>query len=835
MKIGIDLKPFYTGSKYRGIGTYSREFIKNLIQMENDFEYHFLNLYGEYESDPLMNDRCIMHNYYNGIKIVDVGERQLFRDKKLDNYREAQVKHFLQKSDIDVMIFTSPNEYGSMYKKEWFSSVFTVGILYDLIPLLFPEQCLFDKVYTADYMESLEFLKSLDLILAISESAKNDAVKLLNIPEERIKVIYAGIDKDFKKLSKVSLEKLKSKYNIIDFFILFAGGVDFKKNIEGLIRAYADLGKSLTNRYQLVIVGNLSQNLIDRFLNIAKQYNLEGRVLCVGFVPKEDLIELYNVAEMLVFPSLYEGFGLPVIEAMACGTRIVTSNCSSLKEIAEGHAVLVNPRSTKSITKGILKIIDNPIESFDVAEQSTEYALSFTWNKVAGSAVNFIKNYYTSYPKNRDYNFIIDDILLKNIAGLFVEQGCNITPEILNRISEEMLSIQDQSSLPLLKGNIRILYDVTVVLEWLKSKYNTGIGRVCVELYKELSRIVNVVPISMKSNKGKVIIYRVSMNDYSIINQEVFSAKGDIYFMPELHLRGIQVSKTYPYAKYFREQGLKCYAVLYDLLPLQYPQYFEKKTVDEYHNYLVELAENYDGILSDSKAVSDDFIRYFRKEMKLSLGHQLNVGYFHLGFNSFNSTKKASGNTTLRNFFDESPVFYMLGTIEPRKGHEIVLQAFETMWQQGKEYKLCIIGHMGWNMNIFIDKVKKHREIGARLLFLEAASDDEVAFAYQHSTALIQASAGEGFGLPLIEAGNYDLPIICSNISVFHEVTEDNALFFDRDNEQSLIEAIEICVMNMKNGEVPSSKRIKGKLWCEVAKRVYGIIVNDVDWYEKIE
>lgn len=837
MKIGLDLKPFYTGSKYRGIGTYSRELIKELIQCDENIEYHMLNLYAEYDNDPNMNGHCILHNYYNGPQIVDVGEKQLFRNKRLDCYREAQIRHFLQQSNIDIMFFTSPNEYGSMYKKEWFSDVFTVGILYDLIPMLFPEQCLFNKQYADDYMESLDFLKSLDLLLAISESAKDDAVKLLGIPEEKIKVIYAGIDQDFKKLSQVNIPKLKIKYNIIDSFIMFAGGIDFKKNLEGLIRAYARLGKNITNRYQLLIVGKLSLDLSDKLLEIARQEGIENRVLCIGFIPKEDLIELYNIAEMFVFPSLYEGFGLPVIEAMACGTRVVTSDSSSLKEIAEGHAVLVNPKSVKSISKGMMEIINHPIESLKIAERSIEYALGYTWEKVACLTIKYLQDVFMITKKEkRDYNFKIEDTLLKDISYLYAGHGEIFSNEMMETVTYQMLCIRNKMELPVVKGNTRILYDVSVVIEWLRGKYSTGIGRVCIELYKELSKIVNVIPISLTRLKGNVIVHRVSLKNLEILDEVIDILKEDIYFMPELHLRGIQVPENYPGSEYFKEKGIKCYAILYDLLPLQFPQYFENKTANRFHSYIVELLESYDGILTDSKAVSDDLIKYYKENIKKDLRNPVAVGYFHLGQNFSKKTERFKGNSMLQSFFNvESPVFYMLGTIEPRKGHEIVLRVFEHMWKRGKECKLCIMGHMGWNMGDFIQKLKHHPETGKRLLFMEAATDDEVIFAYQNSSALIQASAGEGFGLPLIEAGQYDLPIICSDIPVFHEVTEEHALFFDRSDENNLIDVINEFIEMSANRTVPSSKEIKGKKWRDTANKVYNMVVNEADWYQQIK
>lgn len=834
MRIGIDLKPFSTGSKFRGIGMYSRELINELLKMNNDAEFHFLNMYTKYQDDPEMDERSYLHEYYTGPQIVDVGERQLFRDDRLDNLMEAQVKHFLKQSTIDIMLFTSPNEYGTLYKHEWFEGVQTAGILYDLIPLMFPDQCLFDNVYRKDYERSLEFIKNLDILFAISQSAKDDAVKLLDIPKEKIVVIYAGIDSSFRKLPKINIASLKAKYNIIDSFLLFAGGIDFKKNIEGLIKAYSCLEKGLIKRYQLVIVGKTADDVIEKYLGLAKEYGVEGRVICTGYVPKQDLIELYNTTDILIFPSLYEGFGLPVIEAMACGARVVTSDCSSLGEIAKGHATLVNPKLVKSITKGIQDVLNNPISSLNLAEESIEYALSYTWEKVAETVYNSLKE--RTYNKSEiTYDLSVTDELLKEIASIYIEHGQLLSYDKAAILAQQLYKITKQEPLPILSGKKRIIYDVTVVREWLKAKYSTGIGRVSKELYKALSTRLNVIPVSVISENEDFECLQVSMDNFEILDKRVELKKDDIFFMPEFQLRGVQISNKHPKAQMLRERGIKCYAILYDILPLQFPEYFEKKTVNKFHDYILEMLHNYDGILSDSRSVSDELFNYYKTKINITLDHDINIGYFHLGQDSFNNNTMEMGNITLKMFMDTStPVFYMIGTIEPRKGHEIVLSTFEEMWKNNSSYKLCIIGHAGWNMEKFIDRLKGHSEFGKKLIFLEGATDAEVKYAYQNSAALIQASAGEGFGLPLIEAGKYGLPILCSDIPVFHEVAGDNALYFDRNNKESLIQCIEEFLELKEKNNAPDSSDIVGTTWSDVADKVISMLVDDKNWYGSI-
>ena len=173
----------------------------------------------------------------------------------------------------------------------------------------------------------------------------------------------------------------------------------------------------------------------------------------------------------------------------------------------------------------------------------------------------------------------------------------------------------------------------------------------------------------------------------------------------------------------------------------------------------------------------------------------------------------------------------MLGTVEPRKGHEIVLKAFEQMWKEGKTCKLCIVGHVGWNMDKFVQRLKHHERAGKELMFFEGVNDNEVRYVYEHVNCLIQASAGEGFGLPLIEASNYNLPIICSDIDVFHEVAGDNANYFKREDTEDLIRVIS---MVGEGKGVMTSNGIPKLSWKDVADKVFAMIVQGEKWYKNI-
>lgn len=837
MKIGIDLKPFFSGSKYRGIGMYSRELISEILKNGKDMEYHFLNLYGDYLGDPVINQHSFLYQYYTGPKILDVAEKQLFDNDLTEEIIEKSVKHFLEQSKIDIMLFTSPNEYGNFYKAEWFKNVYTVGILYDLIPMIFPEQCLFDPVYKANYEKSIEFIKNLDLLLAISESAKNDAVKLLGIDESKIAVIHAGINQEFRKLEKTEHKKIKEKYNISKPFILFTGGIDFKKNIEGLIEAYSLLPINIKSRHQFVITGKMAEETKNHFIKVSEKYNVKDDIIYTGYVSNEDLIQLYNITEMLAFPSLYEGFGLPVLEAMACGTRVVTSNNSSLIEIAKNYATLVDASSPKKIMKGIKYVFDNPIKTLELAENSIEYAKSYTWEKVACKTLDAIEKRIS----NRDNiqgkyeNLVVTEKLLDSITLLFAKNKIPFNQVEVDRITENLILLQNNENSNIIEGNTRILYDMTVVHEWLKNNYSTGIGRTSKKLFDSLKKRNIVLPVAIRKNKkNKLQVELISMEDYSLTGKIVELKENDIFFMPEFQIRGIQVPENHPYASEFNKKGIKSYAVIHDILPLQLPDFFESSTVKGFKIYLEEVLNNYSGIITVSETVAKEVIEYNQKNHLKKIDNILKVGYLHWGYDTFKEENRTEVGYEVSNFIkDNENVYLMVGTIEPRKGYKLVYDTFKKMWKEGFEGKLCIIGHIGWKMEEFVAELKNPKEFSDKILFIEGASDSELAFAYENSDALIQASAGEGFGLPLIEAGCYNLPIICSNIPVFHEVAGENAIFFDR-NEKDLKNKILFFEKNKETKKIPESKNIKPLTWDEVSNKVYSMIVKDKNWYSDI-
>jgi glycosyltransferase involved in cell wall biosynthesis len=257
-----------------------------------------------------------------------------------------------------------------------------VGTIYDLTTILFPQ---FHKRNVVEHHERIfnYFKKNASLIIAISENTKSDIVKYLHIPEDKIRTIYCGVGDEFRRIEDVQYLKSRLKGIGIDYpYILYLGTLEPRKNLERLIEAFIQLKKGKRINEKLVVSGLKGWGYQSIFDRVASS-SIEKEVIFAGFVPNEFLPFLYNGASAFVYPSLYEGFGLPVLEAMACGVPVVTSNVSSLPEVAGDAAVLINPYSVDELADGIWRILSDEDLRNSCITKGIERAKSFTWERCA--------------------------------------------------------------------------------------------------------------------------------------------------------------------------------------------------------------------------------------------------------------------------------------------------------------------------------------------------------------------------------------------------------------------------------------------------------------------
>ncbi len=240
---------------------------------------------------------------------------------------------------------------------------------------------------------SLEFVKrkkecaySADAIICVSQNTKNDLLHYYNIDEKKISVIYLGVNPDFKKIEDENTKKsFLNKRNIKKPYLLYVGGRDKYKNFLAFIKSYNNLNKF---NLDVIVVGG--GKFTEKETNLFKTNNIENKIHNFGFVSNRELILLYNCAKTFVFPSLYEGFGIPLLEAMACGTPIAASNSSSLPEVAGDSALYFDPKDTENMTQAIAQVILEGRNSNRI-KLGLNRVKNFTWENTAEKTLRIYK------------------------------------------------------------------------------------------------------------------------------------------------------------------------------------------------------------------------------------------------------------------------------------------------------------------------------------------------------------------------------------------------------------------------------------------------------------
>ncbi len=226
------------------------------------------------------------------------------------------------------------------------------------------------------------FLHRFSSIVAVSKSTKNDTVSFCGIPEDRISVLYNGFDSRIYRADiPKNQEMIKSKFGIKGKYILYISRIEHPgKNHLNLIKAYEQLDLKLTGEYELVFAGSLWSGA-EKVREYAEKSRLKDRIIFTGFIDYKDMPQLYRCAALYAFPSFFEGFGIPLVEAMACAVPCVCSNCSSLAEIAEGAALTFNPAAPDDIAEKITRVLNDGTLTSQMAAKGLEKLPLFNWER----------------------------------------------------------------------------------------------------------------------------------------------------------------------------------------------------------------------------------------------------------------------------------------------------------------------------------------------------------------------------------------------------------------------------------------------------------------------
>jgi glycosyltransferase involved in cell wall biosynthesis len=970
MKLLLDLQGAQCQSRHRGIGRYtlalSRAFLERAVQ-QHDVRLLF-NTRFDTPTDSLiatfgkhaLPEQRVMLEVPEGIRAQPGGNAWL---------RQAAartMRHAIECLDADIVWHSSVLEGyvdDAVLPDTRPSGVASVATLYDLIPLHNADEYLGHPRVRQWYEQSVEILRRSDRLFAISEWVRQDAIQRLGLSPERVVTIGAAVDASFTPADPDPLAsgELHRRYGIARPFVLYNGGFDPRKNVAALIHAFATLPQALRAAHQLVIVGRTKQEEMARLTAVMRKAQLPvDSVVYTGFVPDSDLVRLYTECALFVFPSLMEGFGLPPLEAMACGAPVIASDAASLSEVIGRRDALFDPKRIESISERMAAVLGDQAFAVELHKYGPKHAASFSWDAVASRALDAIQvlvdhrrsiNSVTrrqlrpalacilaagtsapawlnelgaptiSAPKMPDDDnqpwtvpdtervlYItepgtarsLEKIMQMRPGTLLVQTGqrvastppdagtlhaaykgngypgllalwnghaetveLGLTPLLDNalgvlctdeslarqiRAQAKAMSLPDIVVLPAhetsqacmqqlehdycthpLAREADLLDDLdaiegkpdddalaaiatavvaargpNIVRKWLvdvssiaENDIRTGIQRVVRNILSHWLRAapsgVRIEPVRFSSGRyhyaRRYTLDLLDLEDVSLPEDAVDVASGDSFIGLDWAINNIAAAE--PQLRAWHQRGVNMHFIVNDLLPINLPDMFHPYARGRFEDWLRRIASIADRLICISQATANDLRRWLPSAaLHYQFGIAPVIGHFPLGVDATLGNTASTPRPQLVDAMQARPTLLMVGTIEPRKGYDQALDACDHLWKTGADFNLVIVGHFGWLMEMLRTRLEQHSRRNQHVFWIDDANDAELDAIYRASSALLAASWGEGYGLPLIEAARRGLPVIARDLPVFREVMGEHAYYFIAPTAMDLADAL---------------------------------------------
>jgi glycosyltransferase involved in cell wall biosynthesis len=371
MNIGIMLR--HIESQRGGIGTYTVNLLRNLFPSDRENRYFLFYrnsaAIGRYDGHP--NVREIVVNSRTNLTWDQIAVPRAAKEHKID---------LIFNPKLSVPIFASCKVVFVMHGGDWF---------------VFPENYRFwDRAYHK--LSTPAYFRRADSIISVSNSASADIVRHTGVDPRKLVTIYHGVGEHFSPIEDDRRRgTLRQKYNLPEKYLLYVGQIYPMKNFSGILKAFSALRKTVP--YKLVVVGKPALKF-EKELKLIDTLGLQEDVIRIGWVADEDLPAIYGMATALVFPSLYEGFGIPIIEAMACGCPVLTSNRGATAEVAGDAALLVEPTEVASISEGMHRLIEDADLRERLIAKGLRRCRDFTWENCAKRTIALFRKIEEAEP-----------------------------------------------------------------------------------------------------------------------------------------------------------------------------------------------------------------------------------------------------------------------------------------------------------------------------------------------------------------------------------------------------------------------------------------------------
>ena len=833
MRVVIDMQGAQTESRFRGIGRYTLSFTQAVVR--NRGEHEIILILSGLFPDTIEPIRAAFEGLVpqENIRVWHapgpVAERQPGNDSRRE-IAELTREAFLASLQPDVFHICSLFEgyvddaVASIGK---FDRKISVSVaLYDLIPLMSPDQYLKpNPSFERYYRRKIDDLKKASRFLAISEFSRNEGIDKLHLEETQVINVSTATEPLFQpvNIARGAADQLREKFNITRPYVLYTGGADERKNLPRLIQAFAALPSELRQKYQLLFAGKMPEGNIAELERNAKRAGLESGELCfTHYVSDEELVQLYNLCELYVFPSWHEGFGLPALEAMGCGAPVIGAITSSLPEVIGLDDALFDPMDVESIRNKMHQALTDLGFRKRLCEHGLQRAKLFSWDETAKRAISAWETLPSADQAQYPETSLSEERLFSFVAPWLADQE-NAT--ILNLSA--CIAMNQQAGI-----QRQLLVDVSEVCQHDAA---TGVQRVVRSYLKGFLHSCpagfRVEPVYASRDHGYRYARRftskfLGQNASQASDSPIRWQRGDILFGLDMQ-HHIQLAQQEFYQR-LRQEGVTVKFLIHDLLPIQLADYFRDSNAKELHEQWLAMVVATDGAICVSRATSDALVEW-TESAKLQSSRNFQTTWVHNGADIEGSAPSKGLPPDADGVFVTLVArhsFLCVATLEPRKGQRQILEAVEQLWAQEVDVNLVLVGQQGWKMEELAERIRTHPELGHRLLWLQGISDEYLEKIYSTCSCLIAASLNEGFGLPLIEAARHGLPIVARDIPVFREVATDNAFYFTGETPSDLASALQKWLALFTLEQHPQSHALHWSTWQQSTEKLKAALIE---------
>lgn len=751
MRILIDIQTLFTNEKNRGIGIYTYQWIKKIVTVNNKHRFYVMKREGG-------------KWYFTFIsQYVDIDSRLL----ESQCWFEQEFNSFLLEKEIDIVHLTSPFMFDIELPEVTTDLTKVSYLVYDLIPLVM-EQEYYDKwpkSIQQNYNERADKIKKADLILTISEASKQDLIKFLGIESQKIKVIYASTNEDAENVKNVRDEEkaLLNEIGIKKPYIYSLTGNDPRKNNKGLINAFSNIMNNF-EELTLVIGGIRQQSEQEELLKyaISKGVNKE-RLLFPGYVAENTLRALYRHCEVFVFPSLYEGFGLPVLEAMRSEAPVITSKCSSLPEITGDSAILVDPLNDEEIESSVTKVLSDKDYRSELIRKGIEQAKIFSWER---TVVESIKSFESL--QSASHEMIMQEDLQKPRLAYF--SPLNPQSSGISDYSEELLV------------HLEKIYEVIIFVNgYIPSNPMISNNFKVVDI-KENKKILENIDLRL---------YHVGNNEYHEWIIDTLEKYPGYVVLHDLNLFGVFLYSTYLKGnteKFVNElvynngnEGIEAGTLLANSKIIPDNQNFPL------FNRVVDMSS---GVLVHSKYAAD--------KIRLNRNYKGPIISIPSGITIENQDVTREEIQAKLNFKSSEFSIGVFGNVIPNKRVDIIIKVISKLIETNPEVHLRIIGHPEPHYKKELTHLVSKLDMKKHVTFIDSPDIETFKQYIKASDLCINLrwpTMGET-SATLIRALGYGVPCIVSNVGSYMEYPDDCVWKVDVDQfEEELLLSylLELC------------------------------------------